>query len=359
MKFFKNIFNSEKKAEVRAAVYKRPEGFDRKQFYSSEVFENKSVYSWNYKTGNLKIIPISTEGHVVETHPRDKSLSVIVSRFGGRLSLVNWEKETEITFYQLPQGEYFYGHCAFSENGEYVVASGVNTKEKDSTGILYVFETLNLKLVSVINIPRGLAHDLINIKKNEFLVSCSGYAKESAFIIFDYDQKKFTYYPVSATHSNKVTSIGHFKKFGNKIFANFQELVPLGGRDSEAQGALISFDLKNFGIKFEMPFGVTEIHSEMLSLEYDPDTKWAWITLPAQHRVVVWDTDKNELKKIIHTAGVVTSITLLPELKTVFMGVVGQFMAFHSQTLERIETIESTWKHQQLSTFYCAHSRLA
>ena len=112
-------------------------------------------------------------------------------------------------------------------------------------------------------------------------------------------------------------------------------------------------------VKTEMPLGLNGLTNEMLSLDYDPATQYAWITLPSENRIQVWDLKSDSLVKTLEFGNELpSSVSYFDQLEMTIVSTKQRFYAFHSKTLARLTTAEETFPHQMLSDRVCSHTRI-
>ncbi|CAN5677169.1 hypothetical protein BH10BDE1_BH10BDE1_17020 [soil metagenome] len=339
---------------IRAGQVVFQPGLNAFDYLSADDVHQKSVFEWNIKNGNIRAFDTSTVVHVVETHPIDANLAVLGTKRTDQISMIDWNLKKEIFRNRLPLGQHFYGHAVFSDDGKYIVTSVHNRVGRSQICIL---EVPSLKIVDSIMVPHGTAHEMVNVGKNQFLFGVGNDQKHSvAFGMFDLATKQIIFYETEFGPSNNVLSITHLKDCGDRYIAN----VNLWNDLEATRGALVSIDLKTKTVKTEIPLGDADLLSEMLSFEFEPFRDHAWITLPRQNQIKVWNLKTDSLVKTIGLgrSESPTAVTYLSQLDLSIVTTQSQFFAFDAKTFQRREAFEKTVPNSLLCGGVTAHTRL-
>ncbi len=361
--FQSSIFNSsDPRSRLRGGYYQRPRfNYIPNALYSADAATEKHAFEWDLKTGAHKLVETTLPTHVVETHPIETQLSILTTQKTGRASIVDWSLAKQVTAVDLPEGGFFYGHMVFSNDGSKVLGA---IFLKDQGAGVGIFEFPSLRLSGFVPTPMGAAHDIVSLGASEksskelFLFGMARKENGSpSFALFDLDQMKVREIDTGLPARETPPTIPHLKDCGDHIIANLQEARKAGHLKN---GELISFDKKTQTARTEIRVGLLDFDTDMLSLEYDPVRDFAWITVPYQNRIEVWDLRRGQsVQHITFPSDVTpTSVSFLPDQELVIVTSQTRFFAFNASDASQNAKLEENFPHLLLRAGHTAHTRL-
>jgi hypothetical protein len=337
---------------IRAGHFKFEPNQTALEYYSADDFKHKTVFEWNFKTGAVEHFDTSTVVHVVETHPVDSRLTALGTKRTNQISLVDWKSKREVTKSRFGKNQYYYGHAVFTDDGKHIITSSY---VRGAASQICILEVPSLKIVDSVTLPRSIAHEIVNMGNNRFLFGIGAENEHPvAFGIFDFTTKEIQFFDTEFGVGEPEMAITHLKDCGDRYIAN----VNLWSNLSD--GALVSFDPKTNQVKTEITLGAEGLHSEMLSFEFDPTTHHAWITLPRQNEIKIWNLATDSLVKTLEFKRdqSPTAVSYIPQLSLALVTTPSRFLAFDSNTLRRRVEFESKVPNSLLFGGFTAHTRL-
>ena len=329
-------------------------GFRAESNYSIDAFSQKSVYRIDPLHQVFQIIDTKVPGHVVEPHPLDFELAAVIPRRADALSFVDWKKSKEIVVHRL-EDAFLYGHAAFTEDGQSILATGLN--KKDNQGRIFQFKVPSLKLQNAYSLGPGSPHDIIAIGPELFVFGLynSEVPNRPQFGLLDTSTGRTELLPGPSLSTETIPiSYGHLKRHGDSIYAGFNQL------ENELQrGGISIFNFNSRTSEILIPLGQFNISNEILSLEFDPEFQNLWFTVPNQDNLYVWSMRKNSLLRTIKAPSKVKSISLLTSINAIAVGSADGFIGYDRETAERLDSFDHLWPANFFYGMSSSHSRIS
>lgn len=207
---------------LRGGYFTRPPELANMRFSRANVMLNRAVFDWNLESGETRFVRTATAPHVVETHSSDRNISVFATKRTDTVSLVDWRKEEETAKHVLPDGEYFYGHATFCENGSVIILPV--WKNRGAPG-LAIFENPSLNQIGFVETPRGIPHEPSQRGGDKFLFGVGNSpTAAAAFGFFDLNARTTKYFDSEFGAGPSDIIISHLKDCGDRVIANAQHL---------------------------------------------------------------------------------------------------------------------------------------
>lgn len=314
------------------------------------------AFEWDFASGESRLVEATLPIHIVDTHHIDRNLSILTSQKTNRMALIDWSVGREVKAIELADAGYFYGHALYSDDGTKIL---VPIFQGPGTSGFAIFEFPSLKQIDFIATSRGAAHQAIPLGGDTFFFgTTSDASKPNAFGILNLSSRSVRYIETGFGNSPKKTVVAHMKDCGDHVIANLQEP---GNNGYLTNGALISFDKKTETTRAVIGRGVLDFNTDMLSIDFDPTSGYAWITVPYQNRIEVWNVARGSLVKTLHFPIEVqpTAISRLEDRDLVVVTTGHRFFAYNAKSIVRISTAEEKMPHHLLNGGHCAHTSRA
>lgn len=326
--------------------------FDPRGYHLSERFQARIAYRYDAGSNEVREIETKAAAHVIETHPFDMALSAVSSRRMDTLSIVDWNARREIATHKFDRNRFFYGHCSFSQNGNKLLATAVHLD--DQIGRIYVFDFPSLKVLDVIVLNTGAPHDISAVGNDRFILGVGCTEKLPAqFVVFNLKTRQLSFHPTLFGPGSNMELI-HLKMSGHHVHG----ALNLKSKGKLDIGGLAQFDLRDSGVSIPMPPGASPAKSEILSVEFDDETGFAWLTVPWQSLVVIWDVRNKRPIHSITTPAAVNSVSLLPAFDAMVVGGVFGFSVFDRKTFKPLPRLEAKLPSKIVRGYQVAHSRI-
>ncbi len=340
---------------LRGGFFHRPPNYPPGTYYQASTALQRFAFEWDLNSGKNRIIEVSVPTHIADTHHIDRNLSVLGSQKTSHISLVDWKAGREIATHELPNQSYFYGHSAFTEDGTIMLAPML---EYTMTPGIGVFEFPSLKQIDFIKTEFGPAHQLAQLGNDEFFFGSSTKPMTANAIgLFNLKTRSVSYVNTGFGFEERRTVVAHVKDCGSSLIANVQRD---GDNGYLTSGALISFDKTTRTVKTVIDRGALDFNTDMLSIDFDPSTGYAWITVPYQGRIEIWNLSAgSHVRTLKFKDGTrPTAISRWEDRNEVIVTTGHRFFAYDSKTGERREKSEQAWPHHLLDGGHCAHTRI-
>lgn len=334
--------------------YAQPEPF---AYRAHDFYRENFLYRLDLRQNSFEEIASKTPAHSTDPHPLEPNLVLCSSRRSDRASLFDWKTKKEISSIITEKDEFVFGHGAFTEDGRHALIAIIDfsLNSKKPHGLFYVVEVPSLKKVDVINAGEFKSHDISQIGGDIFV---SGTLSErpgtASFGVVDFKNRKFQGHSKKIENFEKYLTINHVKKHGSAVYG----LGNVFEDRALKSGTLVKFDLADNEINLEFAIGDHGALNEVLSIEYDNQTDYVWMTVPTQNAVIVWDAHNDRLVNIIKDWPLPTSVIRAPFIDAMLIGTEKGFKAFDRKTFKNRPGFDSKWEGLNIKNFAAAHTRI-
>jgi hypothetical protein len=313
--------------------------------------------------GRYQEIPVQCPLHVLEPHPQESHIMVGCSRRGRWMSMVDWQVGREVRSLQLPEGRMWYGHVAFTPNGQHVLAPISNhygePGQEHPLNAVAVVDLETMKIVDEIPTLNGRMHDLTWVEGSRFVSLAAPLSRSPTLLMLDLNSRE----KPQEVRQLKLPDLGfqvgsnpgHLRLIGNHLyFAISSHDDPTRGAD----GLWMGYDLVT-----QTPLhadGAKHLKNcgELLSLDVDERRQRIWITAPNLRELKVFDLQTRDPVGAFQLADWPQSVRLLPEAGLAIVGTRQRVYVYDAETLIRRRELESPWAGWQPEAFYHSHTRI-
>ena len=330
-------------------------------YQSYEQYKDNFLFKFDLVNNRLEQVRSLTPAHCTQPNPLNSLVVACATRRSNRVSLFDWTSQQEISAFVTGPSQYVYGHSAFTADGKKLLVPAVDigtnplkSKTKPQ-GILYILDVPSLKLSDQISLGSYKAHDIVAIGSDRYVCGLLGENPGIAsFGIVDYAAKSFQSYSKKVEGLSKILAINHLKKENDVIYGigNIFEDTRLKA------GGMLKFEIENQRISLSFPIGLNRAFSEVLSIEFDNETGYAWITVPDQNIVIVWNVKKDQLVSILDVFSVPSSVILAASIDAIVIGTSRGIKAFDRKSLKNLNRLDEKWGQLDLNKFAAAHTRI-
>ncbi len=118
-------------------------------------------------------IPVHFEGHSVAMNPANKTQGIMFAQRPGKISgLFDVKERKFLTFFESSHGRHFYGHGAFSPDGNFLYSTENNFN--DGVGVITIRETQNFTVVDEFPSFGIGPHEMAFINQGKTIVVANG-----------------------------------------------------------------------------------------------------------------------------------------------------------------------------------------
>ena len=337
-------------------------GIDAFGYYNFGSYQKSQLFHLDLKHGSIAEHSLRTPTHAILQHPAEERWLACSSKRTDAISLFDRKTGKEIAFAVAPKGCFFNGHTVFAEGGKFLIATGTDNLDGKfkSTGYLQVYSVPDLKPLDTVQLGRVRAHDLVEVRKDTYVAGLFGGERSGLhFGVFDFQKREFK------THSKYLNnvpqkgldlSITHvtFDPKSNSVMA----LANAFEVDHLTKGTVCRFDCATNEVSYAFTPGNHNLNLELLSLAYDDETGYLWITVPQQNAVLVWDTNRRSFVTVIESWRFPQSVSLAANIDAVLIGSASGLKAHHRQNFRHMKKIDTKWESLSLNAFLAPHTRL-
>ena len=139
----------------------------------SDEKEQNYIALFRLETLEYKLIPLTERGHALAIHPYITNQAVIAARRpGNSLTLINIDLGTIITKVSSNPDRHFYGHCSYTQNGEYLLTT--ENDYENGIGVISIRDSQTLKVIDEIPSFGIGPHDLEFMPDQKTIVIANG-----------------------------------------------------------------------------------------------------------------------------------------------------------------------------------------
>lgn len=342
--------------------YRAPSNLDPFGYDQSQLFIGKSIFHINLRNNDIREHSLNTPVHAILPHPLEPRWLACSSKRADAIGIFDLKNSKEIGFASTPRGVFFNGHAAFADNGKVLIATCTDNRQGiyKSKGHFQLYRVPDLKPLEQIPMGRLRAHDLIEVRPDQYVAGLFGGSNDTLnFGTFDFQKMIFKSHTKKVQHTlGKAMdfSVTHveFDRSQDRVIG----LANIFENGRLTKGTICQFSCEANTIDFDFMPGKHNINLEQLSLAYDKETGYLWLTIPQQNAVLVWDLINKSLLNVIESWHLPQSVSLASNIDAVLIGSADGLKAHHRTSFRNLTQLDKKWTKLNLSSHLAPHSRL-